>query len=261
MNRAYALIAVVTLSTSLTWAAENVPINLISWGSSESTIRFMRSSAKVDFFPLSNHFEGQVNKLFCGVASSAIVLNSLSLGEEGVPHDESSIGLEEREYLPRKGKFSPFFKKFTQANIFNQKSKSKLEVLGKPILINGKKSPDYGLQLRQLAQLLRSNGAVVEVRALDDKLSQEKVKSELISNLQKPEDYVLVNYSRKELGQPGGGHISPVGAYDETTDSFLVMDVNPNKAPWVWVAADDLIRAMKTFDTLENRGYLLVSKK
>ena len=52
----------------------------------------------------------------------------------------------------------------------------------------------------------------------------------------------------------------PLGAYDETSDSFLIMDVNPNRAPWVWVGAGDLIRAMRTFDTVENRGYLLISE-
>ena len=38
------------------------------------------------------------------------------------------------------------------------------------------------------------------------------------------------------------------------------MDVNPNRAPWVWVGSDDLVAAMRTFDTVENRGYLLVSE-
>ena len=38
-----------------------------------------------------------------------------------------------------------------------------------------------------------------------------------------------------------------------------IMDVNPNRAPWVWVSSDELIAAMRTFDTVENRGYLLVS--
>ena len=60
-------------------------------------------------------------------------------------------------------------------------------------------------------------------------------------------------------GQKGGGHISPLGAYDERSESFLIMDVNPNRAPWVWVRSEDLIAAMRTFDTVENRGYLLVS--
>ena len=35
---------------------------------------------------------------------------------------------------------------------------------------------------------------------------------------------------------------------------------NPNRAGWVWVKSDDLIAAMRTFDTVENRGYLLVSE-
>ena len=38
------------------------------------------------------------------------------------------------------------------------------------------------------------------------------------------------------------------------------MDVNPNRSPWVWVKAGDPIAAMRTFDTVENRGYLLVSE-
>ena len=46
----------------------------------------------------------------------------------------------------------------------------------------------------------------------------------------------------------------------ECADSFLIMDVNPNRAPWVWVRSGDLIAAMRTFDTVENRGYLLVSE-
>ena len=86
------------------------------------------------------------------------------------------------------------------------------------------------------------------------------VRRELTANLVTRNDFVLVNYARKSLGQEGGGHISPLGAYDERSDSFLIMDVNPNRAPWVWVETDALIAAMRTFDTVENRGYLLVSE-
>ena len=71
---------------------------------------------------------------------------------------------------------------------------------------------------------------------------------------------MIVNYNRSALGQTGGGHISPLGAFDETSDSFLVMDVNPTNHPWVWVPASALFAAMATKDTAENRGYLLVSE-
>ena len=137
--------------------------------------------------------------------------------------------------------------------------KTRLEVLGKPILIDGEAKRDYGLQLRQLAQVLRSHGLEVVTRVVDPGADSSAIRHEIAANLAAGNDFVLVNYARKALGQPGGGHISPLGAYDALSDSFLIMDVNPNRAPWVWVAADDLIAAMRTFDTVENRGYLLVS--
>ena len=34
----------------------------------------------------------------------------------------------------------------------------------------------------------------------------------------------------------------------------------PNRAPWVWVGAHALIAALRTFDTVENLVYLLISE-
>lgn len=39
-----------------------------------------------------------------------------------------------------------------------------------------------------------------------------------------------------------------------------MLDVNPAHQPWVWVKVDDMIAAMRTKDTGENRGYVLVSE-
>ena len=97
-------------------------------------------------------------------------------------------------------------------------------------------------------------------RVVDGSADPAAIRREIAANLATGDDFVLVNYARRALGQQGGGYISPLGAYDERSDSFLIMDVNPNRAPWVWVRSDDLIAAMRTFDTIENRGYLLVSK-
>ena len=68
----------------------------------------------------------------------------------------------------------------------------------------------------------------------------------------------MVHRNRPTVGQVGGGHISPLGAYDKTSDSFLVLDVNPNGHPWVWIPAPLLIQSMRTHDVNENRGYVLV---
>ena len=57
---------------------------LLEWSSEESSERLSRSSHKADFFPLSNHFISQDNRIFCGPVSSAIVLNALRLGRRGM---------------------------------------------------------------------------------------------------------------------------------------------------------------------------------
>ena len=240
-------------------SADSRPAALVEWESGESAERLSRSFHKTDFFPLSNHFISQDNSIFCGPVTSAIVLNALRLGrEDGLPKDRQSIAEDEMAWLSEGA--DPFYGKYTPNNVLNDRTKTRLEVLGKPILIEGDSRNDFGLQLRQLAQVLRSHGLEVETRVADAGADGAAVRRELAANLASGDDYVLVNYARRALGQEGGGHISPLGAYDERSDSFLVMDVNPNRAPWVWVGSDDLIAAMRTFDTVENRGYLLVSE-
>ena len=225
---------------------------LVEWASEESVERLSRSSHKADFFPLSNHFISQDNAIFCGPVSSAIVLNALRLGKrEDLPRDRSSIAEGEMTWLWPGA--DPFYGKYTPNNVLSERTKTRLEVLGKPILIDGDPKSDFGLQLRQLAQVLRSHGLKVAIRVVHESADPAAIRRELASNLAAGNDFVLVNYARKALGQQGGGHISPLGAYDEASDSFLVMDVNPNRAPWVWVGTGNLIAAMRTFDTVENR--------
>ena len=235
------------------------PAPLVEWESGESAERLSRASHKIDFFPLSNHFISQDNSIFCGPVSSAIVLNALRLGKrDGLPRDRRSIAEDEMAWLPEGA--DPFYGKYTPYNVLSDRTKTRREVLGRPILIDGSPKSDFGLQLHQLAQVLRSHGLDVVTRVVDERADATAIRRELAANLASGGDFVLVNYSRKSLGQRGGGHISPLGAYDERSDSFLIMDVNPNRAPWVWVGSDALIAAMRTFDTVENRGYLLVSE-
>jgi len=71
-----------------------------------------------------------------------------------------------------------------------------------------------------------------------------------------------VNFLRKALGEERGGHISPLGAYDEKADRFLLLDVARYKYPPVWVKTSELFDAMNTADSdndSKTRGYILVS--
>src|SRR5205814_968114 len=73
---------------------------------------------------------------------------------------------------------------------------------------------------------------------------------------------LIVNYHRKDVGQPGGGHFSPLAAYHEKSDSFLVYDVTRYKYPPSWVNTKELWNAMHTTDKTsgKTRGYLVVTK-
>ena len=81
------------------------------------------------------------------------------------------------------------------------------------------------------------------------------------ANMNVRNDFIAVNYRRNYVGQPPGSHFSPLAAYDEATDSFLILDVARYKFPPVWVSAADLFAAMSTFDDVSNktRGFLVVS--
>jgi hypothetical protein len=234
---------------------------LVTFSAPESIKRLERSRHKVDFFHLANQFESQGNKAFCGPTSSVIVLNALRMGNAAVakPQDPSLVTDEDRKQLP--AGFDPLFHRYTQNTFFSDKVrevKTRAEVFGQPRGEGGKS--DAGIQLRQLAGMLAAQGLDVKLRILDDSLKDATIREELKQNLKTEGDYVVINYFRPVLKQQGGGHISPLAAYDAKSDSFLVMDVNSTDQRWVWVKASALFTSMRTPDAQENRGYLLVKE-
>jgi hypothetical protein len=268
MKKLPALLLLVALAASVSCALKGAGrardsaapgSELVAFADPESMARLGRSRHKVDFFHLANQFEGQTIKVFCGPTTAAIVLNALRAGNDRIekPEDPSLLPPELRKSLP--AGLDPLYHRYTQNDLFNARTdavKTRDEVLGKPHAPGAK--PDPGLQLRQLHEVLKADGLDSHIRVADGALSDETIRKELTENLATAGDYVIVNYYRQALGQQGGGHISPLGAYDEASDSFLILDVNPNGHDWVWAPAAALIRAMRTFDEVENRGYLLV---
>jgi Phytochelatin synthase len=235
------------------------PDPLVPFSDPESIARLARSTHKADFFRLANQFESQTTKAFCGPASAVIVLNALRAGNDTVekPEDPMLIPPEARALLPPG--FDVVFHRYTQNDFFDTRTeavKSRAEVFGKPRAAGAK--PDGGIQLAQLGAMLAAEGLDVQVRVADEKLTDADMRREIGDNLARPDDYVIVNFDRRTLGQQGGGHISPLGAYDEASDSFLILDVNPNGHVWVWAPAATLFSAMRTRDSIQNRGYLLV---
>lgn len=231
---------------------------LVALRSPEGLARLARTRHKATFAALASHFEPQENRVFCGPASATIVLNALRVAEVqepeagGGPIPDPSAGRCRASTGCARYAQSTFFTAATDA------VKTRHQVLGEPV--PGVGEADYGLQLRQLDGMLRAHGLRTAPRVVDEAASVALVRREIASALLDPGTFVIANYHRPRVGQPGGGHISPIGAYDPESDSFLVIDVNPDVAPWVWVPADALVAAMRTRDVVENRGYVLVSE-
>ena len=242
------------------FALDNAPASvvqeLVPFSSDEGLARLARSTARVDFPALANQFEPQSNAAFCGPTSAAIVLNAFRGRSADLPRDRSRLRTEDLQYVP--SSYDPTIPRFTQDNVITKGQKTRAQVLGEPLTINGKQITDFGYQIRQLDEMLRANGATTRLIIVDGSKAEQDIRTELVENLKSRGDYVIVAYRREAVGQRGGGHISPLGAYDAESDSFLVLDVNPASAGWVWMTTATLVKGMRTFDTVENRGYILI---
>jgi hypothetical protein len=251
-------VALVGCQTAPPVAGTSAAPELVAFASDEGLARLARSDAKADFAALANQFEAQSNSIFCGPTSAAIVLNTVYSRNPALPRDRSRLRLEDLRYLSAGA--DPVVPRWTQDNVIDKGAKTRAQVLGEPMQIPGKAQPqrDSGYQLRQFDEMLRANGLRTRLVVVDDTRPEASVRDDLVRALARPGEYAVVNYRREAVGQKGGGHISPLGAYDAGSDSFLVLDVNPAAAGWVWMPTAALVRGMRSFDTVENRGYVVV---
>jgi len=193
-----------------------------------------RSRVRADFLPLAGWFVTQANLAYCGVASAVMALNSLE-----VPAPET----------PGYGTY----RFWSQDNLFAApagRAFATAETVGR-----------RGMTLVQLTGLLAVQGVIVQ-RWHGDQLSLPQFRGLLLRSLSDPDDRLLVNYNRASLGQQGGGHISPLAAYDPAGDRVLILDVARYRYPSVWVATEALWRSIRTVDpdSGASRGLVRISR-
>ncbi|MBR8828827.1 MAG: phytochelatin synthase family protein [Gomphosphaeria aponina SAG 52.96 = DSM 107014] len=227
------LILTVLIGSGVKAQTLDISENLVNFNSAEGESLLLESEARQDYFPLSIQFVTQNNLAYCGVASIVMVLNAMSIEAPEAP--------EYRNY-----------RIFTQENLFNNPQTQ--QVMTAEDVRRG------GMTLEQLGLLLASYSVRVEVHYGSD-VTLDEFRSLVVENLQRSDNFVLVNYSRPSIGQERGGHISPIAAYNEATDRFLVLDVARYKYPPVWVKVEELWEAMKTLDSVsgKTRGFVLIS--
>lgn len=110
-----------------------------------------------------------------------------------------------------------------------------------------------GMSLSELADLLTAHGMNV-TKMHGDELTIEEFRQVVESNLAREGDYLLANYQRQVLGQSRVGHISPLGAYDSSSDRVLIMDTAGYKYPYTWVQLETLYAAMQEKDPSADRA-------
>lgn len=110
-----------------------------------------------------------------------------------------------------------------------------------------------GMTLGDLAGMLAAHGAKTTVHYASDE-TVDSFRAALTANLAKKGDWLVVNYGRAQLGEKGGGHISPIAAYDPSADMALLLDVADYKYPPHWVGVAKLFAAMDTPDSESHRS-------
>ena len=201
-------------------AADNPATPIPMASSAGQQLLLKPRTRRADYLALVQWYETQANLAYCGVASSVMVLNSLA-----VP-------------APRaEGYGTNRF--WTQTNLFSA-----------PVtrsFVEASRVAREGMTLEQLHGLLASAGTRVQ-RYHGENLSLEQLRWLLRRGLAEGSDRLLVNYDRRALGQKGGGHISPLAAYDPDQDRVLILDVARYRYPAVWVTSRDLWRAIRSVD-------------
>jgi len=208
-----------------------------------------------DFFRYQSGWEAQITQSLCAVATTAALLNSLRDSQSSSSSSSSS-----QFTLPEDPVYVPF-PWATQSNILDVDDKHHGSCV--EVALGGRSNAQavrhIGLGVGTLPGFancfLHPNGYHAEGyhagEGAEESSYESFLKQRVIAALEDHHSRVLLNYDRGGIGQGpmGHGHWSPLGAYNEETDSFLVMDVAKYKHPMVWVSWEHLWGGVATKDT------------
>ncbi|MES2961897.1 MAG: phytochelatin synthase family protein [Pseudomonadota bacterium] len=254
-----AFFLVINFSTAVFADEENSQVEI--WNSSKGLQRLDRSRFKKDFYQLVNFFEPQSNPLYCSVATGTILLNALNYGN--IPSQKEG----EIQKPEIAGSNIIEFHLYSQNGFLNNKTDKikKREVIRyeAPTIIHDKEVYDAGISMTDFSKMLtKAYNLKVDVTYVKkgDAKSIDNFRQILKNYLAENGHFVVANFDGKILNMNTRGHVSPIVAYDEESDSVLVMDVALHKNQWYWAPLEKLHAAMNTMDNDTYRGYLLVGK-
>lgn len=256
-----------TISKSMTFHYNEYPasayskqVAVVNWNSEEGISRLEKTGYKGDFYRLAHHFKPQINPAACGQAAATLVLSAIyELNHRAFPViEEWPITIADKKYPLQ-------YRLINETNFFNHETDKILDRRSISMKIT-KKDGNFGggIDIDELQKMLKVHGVkskLVNVKEYnDEKLAEfRKLVKEVVNS---NKEFLILNYdhSYKSLM---GGHFSPVAAYDEKSDSVLMLDVAAHRNPWIWINLSDIYHAMNTKNYAQTsyRGYLVVNTK
>jgi len=121
--------------------------------------------------------------------------------------------------------------------------------------------PNRGSTRAQLSAMLSTCYPAISIQNITAPTTTRELRAILVEALSEDAtSHVVANFYRPGLEEVGGGHFSPVAAYDTVGDYALILDVARYKYPPVWVPLADLRDAMAATDPAAGapRGLLVV---
>ncbi len=241
-------------------SAYSKEVAVINWDSEEGIARLERTPFKGDFYRLAHHYKPQNNPAACGQAAATVVLSAIyELNHKPFPViEEWPITIGDKKYPLQ-------YRLLNETNFFNSETDKVLDRRAISMKIT-KKDGSFGggIDIDELQKMLKIQGVKSKMVNVD-KFSDKKLAEfkELVKKVvNSPKDFLLLNYDHSYKGLMGG-HFSPVAAYDEKSDSVLILDVAGHRNPWIWVNLSDIYHAMNTknYAGTSYRGYLIVDSK
>lgn len=235
----------------------SLPEGFVDLRSEEGQKRLTECTHCDDYPALSTAYLTQATQTFCGLASTTMVLNADS---------------ESRNWRPVTQPYVPFHF-YTQCNLLNGEVKEHIKVskvLKEGMELNEiffvvENQPSVEKAYCQHATSARAEGYNPTSDAPHncgvDETYEDFMKT-ITAALDTPRHYVIANFA----GAPSptrGGHFSPIAAYHEESDSFLIMDVARYKYPPFWIRTKALWEGMQKIDSGSGRarGYIIAKTR
>ena len=207
VSRAFAALAVLIAARACVAEDDRrsllpVPAGDLALNSTEGWNRLRDASHAAPFATVAMHLETQRNQAFCSAATAATMLNALSSAGQAAPVDGF--------YAPH-----PYF---TQRAIFESPCVNRVPTSDGSATVSAKFVATHGATLHEWSSYISCFADARRVHAEDATPAafRDQLRDAFSST---PPRMVGINFLRTSVGEVGGGHMSPVGAYDEIADA------------------------------------------